>query len=1461
MAVYKTNFASWSDFEALLGAAQTYEASASFAAVKSSISSLTALLFSTSGWSGDPASRVHTSGATASLTGTNLGTARAVITGGRVTDGSSILSAEGAVRIDPVTHQAVGAITSLEFKIQGFVAHYDGRLLLDGSQATWTTWRGTEPTAVGDVTFVSSGVLSGNARTYSSITVRDALGHSLSATGLKFFSGSDFNYLTALRAMLSGNDVANGGDGADELRSFEGDDRLVGGGGDDTLDGGTGSDLLIGGAGNDSLVGGPGNDTFDGGAGDDRLDLRAMPYAFAEKGRVGGFTVTRPDTASVVIADSDTGQRLLVKGAWSASTGDRGIESFVFSDQTVTLDQLIANTVSDFADSLVGGAGADTLYGGRGNDTLDGGAGDDSLEGGVGNDTYVVNSLGDVVTEQVNAGLDKVQTRLITYTLPANVEQLEYIGTPVAVLDANGKPTGAIELKPLAFAGTGNAFNNLITGGAGNDTLDGGRGADMLTGGRGDDVYVVDLAASSYTYPDGNTIIIPGDRVVELDGAGNDSIRTNLASYSLGLFAHVENLERLDPALAKAFVATGNTLANRITGGAGNDRLYGGRGEDTLAGGDGSDRLSGGDDADRLGGGAGDDMLDGGAGFDVAMMSGSWRDYQIMLLAGDVVQMKSTVGGMTASDMLIGIEQAVFDQGTASTADDVTMEVSAVQGGLLYNVATYRADTLVGGADSDSIDGGDGNDHLSGLSGNDSLVGGRGHDTLDGGAGIDTLGGGAGNDLYFVDGPGDVVAEKPAEGFDTVQSLLASWVLGDNIENLIYIGSSGFSGTGNALGNSITGGDGADSLLGLGGADRIEGGVGNDTLDGGLGADVLAGGQGDDSYLVTAGDVIVEKPGEGSDTVSASLAHWTLSANLDNLFFTGSGSFTGNGNELGNRLTGGSDNDSLNGGGGDDTLNGGAGNDILIGGAGTDTAVYAASAHQYTVSAKGTGYKVVGPDGSDFLSGIERLRFGAANAVDIADLIAATPLPVASSAPAYALAAMVYDPANDYRWNDGQPLGTPVSLTYSFMTRVPGYASDPHQGFKAFTANQQATARDVLNAYSQIANVSFREVADSDTAQIRFGTDNQSGAGTVGYAYTPSLTLSDGGDIWLANDQAGNSSLGPGDNGLATMIHEVGHALGLKHSFEWDLVDPNHSVRSKTNGPLPKAEDSSRYTVMSYTDRADGQVVEIQGSQARYSSIQRAWSPESPQIYDIAAVQHLYGANLTAHAGNDIYTFPTDRPFFLSLWDGGGSDSFDCSAFSLECRIDLRQGAFSSIGRHASALDLLPAWYAGSFVPTYTGENNVSLAYGAVIENAIGGNGNDTLIGNEVTNKLAGGAGNDTLTGGAGADFFDFSARLNSGSNVDLITDFIPGQDFLQLERGIFPALGSAGSLSPSAFHSGAGLGADSAATAAERILYDIASGSLYYDPDGAGGAAAIEFAVLGIGSHPDIAAADFMLV
>ncbi|WP_279382137.1 calcium-binding protein, partial [Pseudomonas sp. 79_C] len=153
--------------------------------------------------------------------------------------------------------------------------------------------------------------------------------------------------------------------------------------------------------------------------------------------------------------------------------------------------------------------------------------GADAMTGGGGNDTFVVDNVGDTVSEALNGGVDLVQTSLASYTLGANVENLTYTGVG-------------------NFIGGGNALDNVITGGGGNDRLNGGAGADRLVGGLGNDTYVVDNV---------------GDLVFEDAGAGTDDVRTTLANYVLR--SNVENLTYIG---VGNFIGGGNALDNVITG-------------------------------------------------------------------------------------------------------------------------------------------------------------------------------------------------------------------------------------------------------------------------------------------------------------------------------------------------------------------------------------------------------------------------------------------------------------------------------------------------------------------------------------------------------------------------------------------------------------------------------------------------------------------------------------------------------------------------------------------------------------------------------------------------------------------------------------------------------------------------------------------------------------------------------
>jgi len=300
--------------------------------------------------------------------------------------------------------------------------------------------------------------------------------------------------------------------------------------------------------------------------------------------------------------------------------------------------------------------------------------------------------------------------------------------------------------------------------------------------------------------------------------------------------------------------------------------------------------------------GAGANLMTGTAGADTMAALGG-NDTYIVNHVGDVVIEAANGGTDTV--------QASVSHTLSANVENLILTGTAANG-----TGNASANVITGNAQNNTLNGGDGDDILIGGAGADILIGGAGTDT------VSYAGAAAGVSVRL---SSQVTLNDGTGAVDTLSSI--ENVIGSDFADTLF-GSNGA--------NVLNGGLGADILLGLGGNDILIGGAGA--------ANTLQGGLGDDLYIVSAQDTITEFAGEGIDTVQTSLNNWTLSANVEHLIFTGSGSFVGRGNASGNNISGGAGADILDGGDGNDVLMGGAGVDVLLGGAGSDTASYANAA-------------------------------------------------------------------------------------------------------------------------------------------------------------------------------------------------------------------------------------------------------------------------------------------------------------------------------------------------------------------------------------------------------------------------------------------------------------------------------------------------------------------------------------
>lgn len=374
-------------------------------------------------------------------------------------------------------------------------------------------------------------------------------------------------------------------------------------------------------------------------------------------------------------------------------------------------------------------------------------------------------------------------------------------------------------------------------------------------------------------------------------------------------------------------------------------------------------------------------------------------------------------------------------------------------------------------------------------------------------------------------------------------------------------------------------------------------------------------------------------------------------------------------------------------------------------------------------------------------------------------------------------------------------------------------------GYTPFSEEQKVAAREAITFWDELIPQSFVEISGagaSERTKADILLSNTTTGPAQAWAYYPGYGAQYqkvSSDVWVASPEQNwtNKWFEPGGYGNTTLIHELGHSIGLSHPGAY-----NGSAATTYDGMAEYAQDSMQYSIMSYWSGANTRALTVNWNLLLNNYAQ------TPMVHDIYTIQLKYGADPTtrtgdttygfnSNAGHDIYDFAKNPFPYLSVYDAGGNDTIDLSGFTASQFINLQPGSFSSIGAaipsaatinanmaafnaaHGTdfgdvtqaTVDGLAASYMGASaarIAAFTGvsgiaataHDNFSIAYGVTIENATGGSARDLLWGNAVANVLKGMAGDDvlngfegadTLYGGGGNDTFQF-AHLEHGDQI-----------------------------------------------------------------------------------------------
>ena len=956
--------------------------------------------------------------------------------------------------------------------------------------------------------------------------------------------------------------------------------------------------------------------------------------------------------------------------------------------------------------------------------------------------------------------------------------------------------------------------NDTLDGGPGIDYLYGDNGDDSLTGGEGRDYLYGRQGDDSYYFTPSSTQV--ADLVYESPNQGIDSLYFSALPSSTpvtvdlsiaGTFASYVNQTVFSNQSASLENVTGSNGNDLITGNSSDNQLNGLGGRDTLSGGDGNDVIDGGSGIDYLYGENGDDSLTGGEGRDYLYGRQGNDTYYFTASSTQVTDLLYESPNQ-------GNDTLNFSSLPSSTP--VTVDISntgifaSYVNQAVFSNQTVSLENIIGSNGNDQITGNSSDNQLSGLGGNDSLTGGDGNDIIDGGPGIDylygdngddSLTGGEGRDYlygrqgddsyYFTPSSiqvADLIYESPNQGIDSLNfsALPASTPVSVDISSTgtfaSYVNQTVFSNqtaslenvigstgndliTGNSSDNQLSGLGGDDTVSGVGGDDTILGGDGNDTLSGGDGDDHLQGQDGNDIYLFTssiaqATDHVYENLNEGTDSLDfsslpsstpitidlsttgniATYVNQTVFSNqaawLENVTATnGDDQITGNNSN--NQLDGLDGDDSILGLGGNDTLTGNEGNDILDGGSGID----------YLYGDDGDD-SLTGGEGRDYLygrKGNDSYIF-TPSSTQVADLLYESP-----------------NQGTDSLIFSSLPSNTPVTVDLSTTGTVASYVNQTvfsnqaarfenvigTNGDDVITGNSSANQLTGLDGNDSLVGLGGNDNLSGDD-----GNDILHGGSGIDYLYgengNDSLTGGEGRDLLYGRQGDDSYYFTPSSTQVTDLLYEIPNQG--TDSLYFSLLPSSTPV----NVDLSITGNFASYvnqTVFSNQTAAFENVIGTNGDdQITGNSLDNDLKGlgGDDSISGLAGVDTLWGGDgndtlnggigddgLHGNDGSDNYVFDTatsQQTDWLFEAPNQGTDtlSFTTLATNDDVDIDLSRLTNGLIGSHTN--------------------RSIGATSASAIESVIGGDGDDTLIGNAANNSLYGQNGNDQLDGLAGND-------------------------------------------------------------------------------------------------------------